>query len=118
MDFPITERATLLGHPRVKMRVRVLGVDAQLNVRLWDVDGARMTLIARGTYRFRAASRLHPEPHPSEVAFLASANAWELRPGHALRLELVGNAFPELQASTIPATITAETVELTLPVAD
>jgi dienelactone hydrolase len=116
--FPLTERATLLGHPRVKMRVRVVGVDAQLNVRLWDVDGARMTLVARGTYRFRAASRVHPDLHPSDVAFLATANAWELRAGHALRLELVGNAFPEFQPNAIPATITAETIELTLPVAE
>lgn len=116
--FPLTTSTTLLGHPRVKLRVRVLGVDAQLNVRLWDVDGARMTLVARGTYRFRAESRVRPDTHASEVTFLASANAWELRAGHALRLELVGNAFPEFQPNALPATITAESVELTLPVAD
>jgi dienelactone hydrolase len=116
--FPITSATTLLGHPRVKIRVRVVGVDAQLNVRLWDVDGAHMTLISRGTYRFRAASRIHPDLHASEVSFLATANAWELPASHSLRLELVGNAFPEFQPNAIPATITAETVELVLPVSE
>src|SRR5207302_8778932 len=39
--FPIASATTLLGHPRIKMRVRVIGVDAELNVRLWDVEGTR-----------------------------------------------------------------------------
>jgi hypothetical protein len=117
-SFPIASATTLLGHPRIRMRVRVIGVDAELNIRLWDVDGSHMTLVSRGTYRFRAASRFLPDAHPSEVSFLASANAWQLQQGHTLRLELVGNAFPEFQPNAIPATITAETVELTLPAAE
>jgi hypothetical protein len=117
-SFPIAETTTLLGHPRIALRVRVVGVDAELNARIWDVADGKMTLVSRGTYRFLAASRFVPDAHASEVTYLASANAWEFQPRHEVRLEIVGNAFPERQSSASPATITIETVELDLPVGE
>ncbi len=117
-SFPIAETTTLVGHPRVTMRLRVVGVDAELNVRMWDVEGGKMTLVSRGTYRFLAASRFHPDLHASEVELLASANAWEFQPRHEVRLEIVGNAFPERQPGASPATITVERIELVLPVVE
>ena len=125
--FPMPAAATLLGAPRLALTARVVGADAPLVARLWDVtpgpggdlvNGATLTLVSRGAYRWLAAARLGVSLGPQSFSFQLSANAWELQAGHALRLEIVANGAPEHLGSVLPASVTVSSVELTLPVAE
>lgn len=113
--FPMPRAVTIVGFPKVTLAARVLGNDADVHARLWDVAGDTRTLVSRGTYRWIAPSRIATLAKQS-IAFETSALAWELPADHALELEIVGNAAPELQTNNAPATVTIESVELRLPV--
>jgi len=110
--------AVVAGSPRVVVRARFVGTDAEVHARLWDVaPSGDAALVSRGAYRWVAASRLKPELGVQEIATTLSANVWHVLSGHELRVEVVGNAAPELQASALPSTAVVESVELTIPVA-
>lgn len=114
--FPVGGAITLAGQPAVRLEARFVGTDAALALRLWDVaPSGESTLISRGVYRWVAPSRLSPELGRQTIVTHMSANGWDLAAGHSVRLEVLGNAAPELQASALPFGVTIDRVELSLP---
>lgn len=114
--FPVASGLVMVGAPRLSFKVTVLGADATLVARLFDVHGDMETLITRGVYRVVVPPTLSLKGLTEDVSFDLAANAWEVLPGHAVRLEIVGNGAPELESSTLPFRATMSDVSLTLPV--
>jgi predicted acyl esterase len=103
---------TLLGAPTIVARLQVAGDNAQVDGRLWDVapDGATETLVARGEYRPRGASK-------GEVWQL-HANGWKFKRGHVPKLELLGSSPPSSRPSNGSFQITVKRLQLRLPTRD
>lgn len=104
---------TLLGLPRLELRLAVTGADATLFGRLWDVapDG-RATLVTRG------ALRLSPPPAPGvPITFELPGNAWRFAAGHRVQLELTQIDTPFFRPDNLPSAIEVQGVELELPAA-
>lgn len=116
---------TLVGSPEVVLTARFLGNEAPIFARVWDVAGETQTLVSRGAYRWVAPStsvagveaRL-ATLSTQRIAFQTSATAWALAEGHRLKLEIVGYGAPEHATTILPATITIESVDLTIPTRD
>lgn len=90
---------------------KVTGSDADLMVRLWDVNtgaGQRM-LITRGEYKYVGAGGI------SVASFALRGAAWRLAAGHVLQLEVAETDTPLFAADKIAATVEYEAVLLTLP---
>lgn len=113
--FPVQDGFVMVGAPRVTFSVSVTGADAPLVFRLFDVHGDVETLITRGVYRVVVPVTGVVRHAAEEVTFALATNAWELAPGHAVRLEIVGNGAPELEGSTLPFRATISRLTLTLP---
>jgi predicted acyl esterase len=81
---PVPYDFTLLGLPRLVLHFRSAASDLELDTRLWDLapDGTE-TLITRGAYR-----ALSPNPAGEVADQELFGNAWRLRSGHSLRLEV------------------------------
>jgi len=104
-------RFTLIGSPTVSARLALRGAApdvAQVASRLWDVapDGTQR-LVARGLYRPTGERRDVWQLHP---------NAWKFKPGHAIKLELLGNDAPYARPSNADFEIDVERLRLRLPV--
>ncbi len=110
-EAPITRDFTLLGLPRLELSFRAAAPDVQLNSRLWDVapDGTQ-TLIDRGAYR-----ALNPDPSGARAVYELFGNAWRLRAGHRLRLEVLQSDAPYLRTSNFASGATVDAVRLDLP---
>jgi pimeloyl-ACP methyl ester carboxylesterase len=120
--FAAPRAFTLVGSPEIVLSARILGNDANVHARIWDVgpaphDNASQTLVSRGTYRWVAPSRIGTLA-AQRLAFQTSTAAWDVPADHSIRVEIVGNAAPELQTNNLPATLTIESIELRLPTAD
>jgi hypothetical protein len=105
--------ATLLGAPVVHVTVTLNSTDAELAARLWDVDPAtgQQALITRGIYRLTA-----PAPGSTQqLAFELWPTAWQLGPGHQLKLELTPDDSPTWRPDNLPATMTLAKVTLSVP---
>jgi predicted acyl esterase len=103
---------TLLGAPTIVARLQVTGENAQVDGRLWDVapGGSSQTLVARGEYRPRGASR-------GEVWQL-HANGWKFKRGHVAKLELLGASPPSSRPSNGSFQIEVKRLGLRLPTRD
>jgi hypothetical protein len=102
---------TLLGSPTVTAHYATTGQDfAQVFARLWDVapDGTQ-AFITWGVYRPR-------RDDAGPQTFQLHPNGWHFAPGHAPKLELLGDGAPLGQASTGPFTVTVTALDLRLPV--
>ena len=100
---------TLLGAPEITAALEVSGAapeDAQVNARLWDVDGDSQRLVARGTLR--------PSGGATDVWEL-HANGWRFAPGHVAKLELLGADAPYARPSNAAFTVSVSALELRLP---
>ena len=111
VDGPKTGGFTLLGLPTVKADVNIIGENAQLDSRLWDVapDGTR-TLVSRGAYR------LEPGQSDQRVTFQLWGNGWRFERGHMPQLELLGRDPPYLRPSNTQFTVNVSNVQVELPV--
>jgi hypothetical protein len=109
--FPITRDFVLLGLPRLRLRYRSGAPDLQLNSRLWDEapDGTN-TLITRGAWRAVA-----PNPAGDQADYELFGNAWRLRRGHALRLEVVQSDASYLRTDNFASTALIDGGRLELP---
>jgi hypothetical protein len=103
-----TSGFTLLGRTRISARVRVRGSGAQLVGRLWDLDPStgRQRLIDRGVVRLRAART---------VSFQLNGNGWRFRPGHRVRVEILGRDAPTYRPSNGAFTVDVSRLRVTLP---
>lgn len=100
---------TLLGAPEITAELEISGAapeDAQVNARLWDVDGDSQRLVARATLR--------PSGGLADIWEL-HANGWRFAPGHVAKLELLGADAPYARPSNSAFTVRVSSLELRLP---
>jgi predicted acyl esterase len=103
--------ATLMGLPRLTITYRATAPDFELNSRLWDVaPGGTRTLVTRGAYRGG------PSLGPATFTYEMFGNAWRVRPGHVLQLELLQDDSTFLRPDNIPSTVTVERLGVRVPV--
>ena len=134
-DWPIAERAEVLGNASVSLRVRSSAPVAHLAVRLCDVfpDGTS-ALITRGILNLshigcwpvdpagdvgRAPSPVTPGEWIDATVEL-EATTWTLTPGHTLRLAIAGSDWPNCWPPPAPLTLGVDrsSVVLRVPVVD
>jgi hypothetical protein len=123
-DWAVDEGLEILGHARVKLRLRSSSPVANVSVKLCDVfpDGAS-TLVARGFLNLTRRNSLEsPQPLPIgefvDVEMELEATSWRWEPGHVLRLSIAGTDWPNTIAPPAPLTLTIDrdSSELHLPV--
>jgi len=119
------EGMSLLGHPRVTLRLASSEPVASVSVKLCDVwpDGTS-SLLARGLLNLtHRSSSVDPAPMPVgemvDVVVELEAMSWDASPGHVLRLSLAGVDWPNTVAPPAPVTLTIDRSGswLVLPVA-
>jgi hypothetical protein len=101
---------TVCGFGSVQLRGTVNGVDVPYAVRLWDrsPDGVEY-LVDRGAFHYLGVGS------DLDVTVPLHGNAWRLRPGHRLRLEVTNTDVPYLRPSNVPSSTLLREVVLTLP---
>ena len=99
---------TLLGLPTVRATVRTTGRGAYLAARLWDVHRGRQRLISRGVYRLEDAEK-------GRVVFQLFGNGWRFRPGHLVKLELLGSDPDFLRPSNFRFRVGVSNLTVKLP---
>jgi dienelactone hydrolase len=100
---------TLLGAPEIRANLAVSGAppsDAQVDARLWDVEGGSQRLVARGTLRPSGGATDTWELH---------ANGWRFAAGHVAKLELLSSDPPYARPSNAAFTVGVSGLELRLP---
>jgi dienelactone hydrolase len=100
---------TLLGAPEIRANLAVSGAppsDAQVDARLWDVEGGSQRLVARGTLRPSGGATDTWELH---------ANGWRFAAGHVAKLELLSSDPPYARPSNVAFTVGVSGLELRLP---
>ncbi len=104
---------TLLGLPRLTLRLHVTGVDATVISRLWDVapDGTA-TLVTRNALRLAP-----PPPAGTPIVTELTGNAWRFAAGHRLQLELTQTDSSFFRPDNLPSSVTVDSVDLELPAA-
>lgn len=135
LDWPIAERAELLGNGRVAMRVRADQAYGHVSVKLCDVfaDGTS-ALITRGMLDLTHAGcwpadergQVGREPSALipgawiDVEIGLEATTWTLEPGHTLRLAVAGTDWPNCWPPPGPVTLGLDRDDtvLTLPIVD
>jgi len=107
-EAPVTRDFTLLGLPRLTLAYRATAPDLELNSRLWDVapDGTQ-TLVDRGAYRATSAA--------GTVTYELFGNAWRLRAGHRVRLEVTQSDATYLRPDNFASGATIDSARLELP---
>ena len=101
-----------MGGPVVDITFGTTAAEVPLAVRVWDVtaDGATQGLVTRGIYRVDG-----PPDTARTARFQIAAQGYRFAEGHRLKVEVTANDAPYHQASNIPATVTVDRIDLTLP---
>jgi hypothetical protein len=109
--WPVSEPVTIMGLPLVGLVFRVTGTDADVMVRLWDVDPSvgQRVLITRGEYKYVGTGGI------SVASFALMGAAWRLAAGHVLQLEVAQTDTPLFAPDKLPAAIEYDAVLLALP---
>jgi hypothetical protein len=114
------QQPTVVGQPRVRLRLSASAPAASLSVKLCDVfpDGTS-ALITRGTLDLAFRSGSPPSPlvpgEQYDVSLLLDACAYRPDPGHRLRLSVAGADWPNTIAPPAPVTLTVHQGSLELP---
>jgi hypothetical protein len=108
--FPVCSTFTLLGEPELRLSTTIVGTDAEVNSRLWDVapDGS-MTLVTRGMYRWNGT------PGAASITYALLGNGWVFPAGHQVRIEVTQNDAPYMRLDNYPSAIDYTSMKLTLP---
>jgi ABC-2 type transport system ATP-binding protein len=120
-EVPVAELSgggalTIAGQPTVALHASVVGYRVQLNVRLFDVDGAgRKRLVTRGTYTLQSAGE-GVTIGDVDVTIPTYGNLWRADAGHTLRLELTNVDSPYLTPSRVASATTVTSVRLDVPI--
>jgi len=109
--FPVCSGFTMLGEPSLRLATTIVGTDAEVNSRLWDVapDGTA-TLVTRGAYRWTGT------PGPATIAYALHGSGWSFTAGHTLRIQVTQNDAPYLRPDNYASSVSYAAVKLTLPV--
>ena len=99
---------TYLGLGRITAKIATAGLYGQIDARLWDVDGAKQTLVDRSVYRLTAGQK-------GKIAFDLHGNGYAFPKGHTVKLELLGYDAPTHRASNGTFTVQASNVKVVLP---
>jgi hypothetical protein len=118
------EGVTVVGHPRVRLRVSATAPWASLSVKLCDVfpDGTS-ALVTRGTLDLAFRDGVHAPAAPSplvpgaeyDVAVELDACAYRFAPGQRLRVSVAGADWPNTVAPPVPLSLTVHGGSLELP---
>jgi len=104
---------TMAGLPDVRVAYSIIGTDATVIFKLWDVFDGKKTLVTRGVWRLTAAS----DPMPAgEIRTKLFGNAWRFAPGHSLKLEVSQTDVPSFRPDNLPSSITFTDARLEVPV--
>jgi predicted acyl esterase len=134
-DWPITERAELVGIGRVRLRVRSDQRYGHVSVKLCDVlPTGRSALITRGMLDLRHRGCWPADPNGAvggaitdlvpgewiEIDIELESTTWTLEPGHTLRLAVAGTDWPNCWPPPGPLTIGVDRnlVRLELPIVE
>ncbi|HEX9766386.1 MAG TPA: CocE/NonD family hydrolase C-terminal non-catalytic domain-containing protein, partial [Nitriliruptorales bacterium] len=109
-EFDVSEELVLMGGPVVAVPYETTAPDVPLSVRLWDVaaDGSAQGLVTRFTYRVADVGA-------GVARFQLAPQGYRFPAGHRIKVEVVANDSPYYQASNVPAVVTVEGIELTMP---
>jgi pimeloyl-ACP methyl ester carboxylesterase len=99
---------TMLGLPLVKATVATKGKYGELAARLYDVFKGKETLITRGQYRLL-------DNQKGKIAFQLNGNAYKLRKGHTVQLELLGQDPNYLRNSNGKFSLKVSKLSVSLP---
>lgn len=119
-DVPVAELGrggtlTIAGQPTVTLHAAITSRRVQLNVRLFEVDGAgNKQLVTRGTYTVH--SRRSSLPLDLDIVIPTYGNLWQAPANHTLRLELTNVDAPYITPSRVPSTTVVTSVRLDIPV--
>ena len=105
---------TVVGSPVVDVSATLLGTNAVVATRLWDLDpqSGRQTLITRNVYRL-AGTPGSTVP----LSYELWPTGWQLVSGHQLKLEITQDDAPTWRADNLPSALLLSGVSLTLPTA-
>ncbi len=136
-EWPVAERAEVLGTVEVALRVRSDRPFGHLSAKLCDVapDGssalvtrAMLDLTHRGCWPADPWGDVGAEPRPVpvgvgewlEVRLELEATTWTLEPGHLLRLALAGTDWPNCwpPPGQLTLSVDAATVRVDVPIVD
>src|SRR2546430_1449141 len=108
--FPICADFTLLGEPALHLDATLLGTDAGINSRLWDIapDGSA-TLVTRGAYRWTVST------DAASMTYALLGNGWKFVAGHQLRIQVTQNDMPYLRLDNYQSSAVYSSMLLTLP---
>lgn len=111
---PLSSATTLVGAPVVAVDMAIVGQNALVAARLWDLDPASgmQTLITRTVYRITSAS----PTSASRLLFELWPQAYSFAAGHQVKLELTQDDSPTWRPDNLPARITFSNLVLALPV--
>jgi predicted acyl esterase len=107
---------TQLGLPRLTFPTwSIVGSDATLAVRLWDVapDGTK-TLADRGIYRITSATDDPAKP----LSFELYGNCWQWLAGHTMQLQVTQVDTPYFRPDNEPSTLTLNAPRFSVPIAE
>ena len=107
---------TVAGQPKVALHIVTTSYRVQLDVRLFEVDGAgAKRLITRGTYTAENTTFGVPIGE-ADLVIPTYGNYWRAEAGHTLRLELTNVDSPYIAPSRVPSATTVTRVRLEVPV--
>jgi len=108
--FPICADFTLLGEPALHLDATLLGTDAEINSRLWDIapDGSA-TLVTRGAYRWTVST------DAASITYALLGSGWKFAAGHQLRIQVTQNDMPYLRLDNYQSSAVYSSMQLTLP---
>jgi predicted acyl esterase len=104
---------TMLGLPTVTLGYSLVGVDATVALKMWDIgpDGTR-TLVTRGAYRLATETG---DPASGTFTTELHGNEWSFAPGHTFELQISQADSPYLRPDNLESTITYSSVKVVLP---
>ena len=110
--FSPASAATLVGSPVVSVNATLLGTDAVVATRLWDVDpvAGKQTLITRAVYRLQGTPG-----STVPLSYELWPTAWQVQSGHQLALEITQNDAPAWRPDNLASVITFSGLTFTAP---
>lgn len=100
---------TMLGRTEVEAQISSSGQFGQIDARLWDVSPeGTQRLIDRGVYALTSGQS-------GKIAFQLHGNGYHFAKGHKVELQLLGRDAPYYQPSSLPFSVRAAKVRVTLP---